>query len=29
MQETIAVSLDSKKPVFVAYFDMAKAFDGV
>ena len=29
LQETIAVSLDSTKKVFVAYFDVSKAFDGV
>ena len=29
LQETIAVGLDSNKKVFVAYFDVAKAFDGV
>ena len=29
LQETIAVVLDSKKKVFVAYFDVSKAFDGV
>ena len=29
LQETIAVGLDSNKKVFVAYFDVSKAFDGV
>ena len=29
LQETIAVGLDSGQKVFVAYFDVSKAFDGV
>ena len=29
LQETIAVGLDARKKVFVAYFDVAKAFDSV
>ena len=29
LQETIAVGLDAGKKVFVAYFDVAKAFDSV
>ena len=29
LQETIAVGLDTNKKVFVAYFDVAKAFDSV
>ena len=29
LQDTIAVGLDSTKRVFVAYFDVSKAFDGV
>ena len=29
LQETIAVGLDTGRKVFVAYFDVAKAFDSV